>query len=69
MRHLSIYCFLKDVKREFHLTDEQFKEFQRVSNSTETMENVEHRRIYRKLERRKRQHELAINRNNNCIQQ
>ena len=57
------------MKKEFKLTDEQFKEFERVVKSNEEIENLHHRRIQRKLERRKRQTEMKCEAKNTCIQQ
>ena len=61
--------FLQDVKKELNLTDEQFKEFQRGVTSNEEMENLNHRRILRKLERKRTKKDLKCNVKDSCIQQ
>ena len=51
------------------MTDKQYEEFQQVVNSNENIENSNHRRIHRKLERRKRINESKNERKNTCITQ
>ena len=62
---------MQDVKKEFNVTDDQFKQFQEVAESNEGIENLAHRRLHRKLERTKRQNELKIDSpgKDNCSQQ
>ena len=56
------------------MSDKQFKEYQDVVESNEEITDLAYRRIHRKLERKKRQHELKLERlgsddSNNCSQQ
>ena len=57
------------MKKEFSLTDEEYEEYQKVVDSNENIENLNHRRIHRKLERMKQKHDLKNQRQNSCITQ
>ena len=57
------------MKKELSLTDEEYEEYQKVIDSNESIENLNHRRIHRKLERMKRKHALKNERQNSCITQ
>ena len=60
---------LKAVKEDFKMSDADVREFKKVVESDQEMKNLFHRRILKKLERKKYQTDLKEGMKNTCSQQ
>ena len=64
-----IYIFLQAVKEDFKMSDAEVREFKKVVESDQEIKNLFHRRILKKLERKKYQNDLEADMKNTCSQQ